>query len=297
MRRPGVSLVELVVALTLFGVVATLMLSVLRGQQRFHVGALEIIQTKQSTHQAVDLLYGELRSASGADIYAISDSSITFRATHGASHICAVDSGRASVTLPPATTTQASGLSAFLTMPRAGDSLLVFDPGDAPTGDDDRWRAHVLTADPGGGVCPLRPIGLATHAGEMASGLAITVGPALTQNILVGSPVRFFRPTRYSLYRSTGADWMLGYSPCVAGTCSVRQPLSGPYLPFVSGGAGGLVFRYFDAHGAPTSDQSRIVRVDVMARARSASILDVAHVRGQRYHDSLALTIALRNRL
>jgi hypothetical protein len=98
------------------------------------------------------------------------------------------------------------------------------------------------------------------------------------------------------LYRSTGADWMLGYSTCVAGTCSVRQPLSGPYLPFASGGAGGLAFRYFDAQGAPTSERWRIVRVDVVARARSASVLDVAHVRGRRYHDSLAATIALRNR-
>jgi prepilin-type N-terminal cleavage/methylation domain-containing protein len=295
-RRPGVSLVELVVALTLFGVVATLMLSVLRGQQRFHVGALEIIQTKRSAHQAVELLYGELRAASGADIYAISDSSITFRATHGASHICAIDSGRASVTLPPATMTPLSGLSAFLTLPRAGDSMLVFDPGDAPTGDDDRWRAHVLTADPGGGLCPLRPFGLAARAADVASGLAISVGPALTESIVVGSPVRFFRPASYSLYRSSGAEWMLGYATCAAGTCSVRQPLSGPYLPFAGGGAGGLVLRYFDADGAPTSDRSRIVRVDVVARARSASVLDVAHIRGQRYHDSLALTIALRNR-
>lgn len=295
-RRSGVSLVELVVALTLFGVVATLILSVLRGQQRFHVGALEIIQTKRSTHQAVDLLYGELRAASGADIYAISDSSITFRATHGASHICAIDSGRASVTLPSATIAQTPGLSSFLAMPRAGDSLLVFDPGDGPTEDDDRWRAHVLTADPAGGTCPLRPFGLAARTAKVASGIAITVAPALTESILVGSPLRFFRPASYSLYRSTGAEWMLGYSTCAAGTCSVRQPLSGPYLPFASGGSGGLVFRYFDAHGAPTSDPSRIVRVDVVARARSASVLDLAHVRRQRYHDSLALSIALRNR-
>jgi hypothetical protein len=40
-----------------------------------------------------------------------------------------------------------------------------------------------------------------------------------------------------------------------------------------------------------------VARVDVVARARSPSVLDVAHVRGQRYQDSLAVTIALRNRL
>ena len=295
-RRPGVTLLELVVALTLFGVVATLMLSVLRGQQRFHVGALQIIDTKRSAHQAVDLLYGELRGASGADLYAISDSSITFRTTHGASAICALDSARTFVTLPPVPMAEGPGFSSFLEIPRGGDSLLVFDPGNASTADDDRWRSHVLTADPGGGLCPLRPFGLATRAAEVARGMGLTVAPPLAATVLLGSPVRFFRPASYSLYRSSGAEWMLGYSTCAAGTCRVRQPLSGPYLPFASGGAGGVAFRYFDALGAPTSDRSRIVRVDVVTRARSASVLDVAHVRGQRYHDSLAVTIALRNR-
>ena len=88
---------------------------------------------------------------------------------------------------------------------------------------------------------------------------------------------------------------MLGYSTCAAGTCTPRQPLSGPYAPAASDGARGVAFAYFDADGAPTSDRSRIARADVVARSRSASILDVGHVRG-RYHDSLAITIALRNR-
>ena len=64
--KPGVTLVELVVALTLFSVVATIMLTMLRGQQRFHAGSLEIIDTKRSIQQAAALLYGELRAASSA---------------------------------------------------------------------------------------------------------------------------------------------------------------------------------------------------------------------------------------
>jgi hypothetical protein len=294
--RPGLTVVELVVALTLFSVVATLMLSIVRDQQRFHVGSLQIIDTKRSAHQAVSLTYGELRAASPTDIYAIRDSSVTFRATHGASAICAVDSSRTSATLPTAVTRQGTRFSTFLAMPRAGDSLLVFDPGDAATADDDSWRPHVLIADPGGGICPLRPFGLATTAAEVAMGLAMGIAPPLSASVVVGSPVRFFRPVSYSLYRSSTGEWMLGYSTCAAGTCRVRQPLSGPYLPFTAGGGGGVAFGYFDAQGASTSDRSRVARVDVMARARSASALDVAHVRGERYQDSLAVTIALRNR-
>jgi type II secretory pathway pseudopilin PulG len=295
--RRGLTVVELVVALTLFGVVATLMLSLVRNQQRFHVGSLQIIDTKRSVDQAVELVYGELRAASGTDIYAIGDSSITFRATHAASAICALDSSRSSATLPTAAALQGVRFSAFLAMPRSGDSLLVFDPGEAATADDDAWRAHVLTADPGGGTCPLRPFGLATRAAEVAMGIGIAVAPPLAASVVVGSPVRFFRPVSYSLYRSSSGEWTLGYATCAAGTCRVRQPLSGPYVPFSAGGAGGIAFRYFDAAGASTTDRARVARVDVVARARSPSVLDVAHVRGQRYQDSLAVTIALRNRL
>ena len=294
LRRTGVTLVELVVALALFGVVAAIMLTVVRQQQQFHVGSLEIIETKRSAQQAIDLLYGELRAVSSADIYAISDSSISFRTTFGTSHVCAIDSGRAAIVLPPVGPARAAPLSTFLTTPRAGDSLLILDPGDAADGTDDRWRPHVLTAAPGGGTCPLRPFGLASSAVETA-GRAITIAPALTEHVVPGSPVRFVRPASYSLYRGTGSVWMLGYSSCAAGTCTTRQPLSGPYLPFATGGAGGVAFRYFDHDGAPTADPSRIARIDVVARARSASALDVGHVRGQRYRDSLAVTISLRN--
>ena len=294
-RPSGVTLVELVVALTLFGVVATVMLTILRGQQRFHTGSLEIIDTRRSVQQAIDLLYGELRATSAADIYSITDSSIAFRSVIGASHLCAIDSTRSSLILPATRSRRLPPLSSFLTLPRAGDSLLIFDPGEAPEPDDDAWHRHVLLADPGSGICPPRPFGLAADAIE-AAGSSIQVAPPLAQTATVGSPIRFFRPASYSLYRGSGATWMLGYSSCDAGTCTARQPLSGPYLPFATGGEGGIAFTYFDIDGAPTPAPARVARIDVVARARSASALDAGHVRGERYRDSLAATIALRNR-
>jgi prepilin-type N-terminal cleavage/methylation domain-containing protein len=294
LRRAGVTLVELVVALTLFGLVATIMLSVLRGQQRFHIGSLEIIDTKRNVHQAAELLYGELRAASSADIYSISDSSISFRTAIGNSHICAIDSARSFITLPSTRTTRAAPLSAFLTLPRLGDSLLVFDSGDTPAADDDRWHPHVISSDRGA-LCPLRPRGVASNATE-AAGIGMTVAPPLAQNVVVGSPVRFFRPASYTLYRGTGSTWMLGYSSCAAGTCTPRQPLSGPYLPFASGGGGGVAFEFVDDQGALTTDRMRVARINVVVRARSPSPVDVGHIRGQRYQDSLAVSVALRNR-
>jgi type II secretory pathway pseudopilin PulG len=283
--------IELVVTLTLLGVVATMILGTLRGQQRFQIGMMEILDAKRSAHHAVDVLYAGLRATSSRDIYAIADSSIALRATHGASYICAIDSGRASITLP--SSADGADLSTFLTMPRAGDSLVVLDSGESPAGDDDRWSAHVLSSDPTGGVCPMRPAGLSKRPD--AQGIAIALLPQLSGTIHVGSPVRFFRATRYSLYRGTGSEWMLGYSTCAAGACSARQPLSGPYLPFRAQGLGGVAFQFFDAPGAPTSDPRGVARIDVVARTRSASRIDAAHLRAEHYYDSAAMTIALRN--
>jgi type II secretory pathway pseudopilin PulG len=284
--------VELVIALTLLGVIATMMLGTLRGQQRFQVGMLQIFDVKRSSQQAVDMLYASLRGASNSDLYAITDSSIAFRATFGASHICAIDSDRSSLTL--ASAADDTGLSTFLATPRAGDSLLIFDPGNSPTPGDDGWSSHTLSANPSGGLCPARPTGLSTRiAGSNA--IAISINPPLGPNSFVGSPVRFFRPTRYSLYRGTGGEWVLGYSTCAAGTCSARQPLTGPYLPFAGGHAGGISFEYFDRQGLPTSNPANVASIHVIARARTASPITAAHLHGEHYTDSTAVMIALRN--
>ncbi len=292
--RSGFTLLELVVALALFTIVATLMLGIVQGQQRFHLGVLEIVDTKRSVRQAVALLYGDVKAASASDIYAISDTSITLRVTRGASYACGIDSTRVALTLPAIARAGTGGLTSILAMPRAGDSILIFDPGETPTPDDDRWHPHTLTADPGSAACPVRPLGIAASDAESA-GIGIAVAPSIPQTVPLGAPIRFFIPARYALYRGT-SGWMLGYSACPRGACGARQPLSGPYLPFAAGTAPGLALRYFDTLSAEMADPRRIARIDVVARARSPSILDVAHVRGQRYQDSLAMTIALRNR-
>jgi hypothetical protein len=269
------------------------MLGVVQGQQRFHVGSLEIIDTKHNVHQAGALLYGALRGVPNVDLTAISDSAVAFRATIGTGFICSIDSSRSSVSLPGLRTGRTAPLSAFLTMPRAGDSLLVFDSG-ADAGDrDDAWQLHVLTVDPRAGICPGRPLGLASDAGD-GSGIILSVAPPLAADVGVGAPVRFFRPANYSLYRS-GSAWMLGLAVCAAGSCTARQPLSGPYLPFAGGGTGGVAFDFRDAGGARARDRAHVIRIGVIARAKSQSVLDVGHVRRQRYQDSLRVTIGLRN--
>ena len=93
-----------------------------------------------------------------------------------------------------------------------------------------------------------------------------------------GSPVRFIRRGRYSLYKASDGKWYLGYRRCNAigaSSCGAIQPLSGDYRGYSSDTTRtGLLFRYFDAAGvalSPGSDPMRLASVRISARALSSA--------------------------
>jgi len=140
--------------------------------------------------------------------------------------------------------------------------------------------------------------------GDAASGAkayAVSLDAPLVAAIRAGSPVRFVRRGRYSLYRASDGDWYLGYRRCNAigaSVCGAIQPLSGPYQPYSSDAdQSGLVFEYFDRTGSdPRAAPLSLARVDVTARAASReSFL----VEGRRWtpNDSAHVSVAVRNRL
>lgn len=282
-------------------------MTVLVRQQRFYTGTSEIIQTKGSARQAIDILSSELRGIStgtrggapnGVDIYAMSDASLTFRSQFGAAILCTIDLARTVITLPPRTMAAQNSLTSFLSDARAGDSVFVFDEGATPGNNDDVWRRVALAADPAVGLCPVAPVGFTASALEAADGIRLTLTDPLPATVVIGAPIRFFRPASYSLYQEAGGEWWLGYFSCPANACTVRQPVSGPYRPYAgAGGASGLAFAYFDSTGALTGDPRLVARIDVVARAQSQYNLDVANTRNRKYQDSLGVSIAVRNRI
>lgn len=305
--RRGITLPEMMVVLVLLGLVVGGLMTVLVRQQRFYTGTSEIIQTKGSARQAIDILSSELRAIStgtrggapnNVDIYAMSDSSLTFRSQFGGSVICTIDPTRTVVTLPPRTMAARNSLTSFLSEAQAGDSVFVFDGGAQQGTLDDRWWRVALASAPTAGVCPVAPVGFTGSQAEAGEGLRIVLTDALAPSVVIGAPIRFFRPASYSLYQEAGGEWWLGYFSCPAGACSVRQPVSGPYRPYDRpGGASGLSFAYFDSTGAATADPRQVARIDVVARSQSQYNLDVANTRNARYQDSLGVSIAVRNRI
>jgi prepilin-type N-terminal cleavage/methylation domain-containing protein len=292
MRRRGVTLAELLVSLVLFGLVATALLQLYRDQQRFHVGLLHVLDTRRSVQQAIELLAGQLRGIASNDVLARSDSAITYRAPLGVSVICAIDSTRTVIALPSRLDPPTAALGGHL-RPRAGDSALIFDPASPTTADDDTWIPVALRDVSSIAPCPLAPAGLARTASQVGSGWALSLSEILPASIDPGAPVWLFHVATLSRYRASSGEWMLGYASCSGGSCSVRQPVSGPYLP---ASARGLEFRFHDADGLESTGANAVARIDVIARSETPAVLDAAHIRRARWRDSLAGSIALRNR-
>ena len=306
-KHRGITLPEMMVVLVLLSLVVGGLMTVLVRQQRFYTGTSEIIQTKGSARQAIDILSSELRGIStgtrggapnNVDIYAMSDSSITFRSQFGASVLCTIDPTRTIVTLPPRTMAAQNALTSFLYDARAGDSVFVFDQGAQQGTADDRWWRVALARDPAVAACPVAPAGFTASAAEAAQGIQIVLTGALAPTVMLGAPVRFYRPASYSLYLGPDGAWWLGYFSCPGNACTPRQPVSGPYRPYAGAGRpNGLTFAYFDSTGVATADPRRVARIDVIARSQSQYNLDVANTRNARYEDSLAVSIAVRNRI
>jgi hypothetical protein len=136
----------------------------------------------------------------------------------------------------------------------------------------------------------------------------VTGGP-VSQYIGVGAPVRIMKQVRYKLYQAADGKWYLGYSDFDVTTLKYDDltPVSGPYEAYASGtgSATGLGFRYYDVDGneitsgASATDRAKIARVDLIARARTATNVRAAGIQGgvdQQYRDSLAVSVMLRNR-
>ena len=92
--RRGLTLVELLAVIVIFGIVAGSIMTLFVRQQRYYAGASEVIDVRGQVREAASLLPIDLRgtSSSGGDIMLISDSAIEFRATYGTAVVCDTNS-------------------------------------------------------------------------------------------------------------------------------------------------------------------------------------------------------------
>lgn len=295
-------MIELAVVLAILGVSGAAMGMLLIRQQRFYRGASELLYAREGVRDALDLLAGDLRGMAVADtVRLLADSAIEMYTAIGSSVLCQAMSGR-EIGLPPVTPVGAT-LTAFATEPDTGD-LALFYRAINGNGSWERHRLGSFAKRALSNTCPASTGFSRTEDDAVGSqGFQATLESSLSGDVRSGTPVRFVRRGRYSLYRSSDGEWYLGYRRCNAlgqSVCGPIQPLSGPYRAYSADhSATGLLFEYFDRDGArltASSSPLELARVDVTARAQSRQWLSVEG-RGFRPADSGTIAIAIRNRL
>src|SRR5690606_8259114 len=89
--RRGVTLIELLITLTILGVLGSVIAQLLINQQRFFQRSVEQTGVRRELRTAMSVLPAELRSlsTSGGDLTSLSPSEMQFRGLIGASIVCA----------------------------------------------------------------------------------------------------------------------------------------------------------------------------------------------------------------
>lgn len=270
--RPGFSLIEMVVVVALVSVLGGAVASALIHQQRFASDTADLMDARTGVRDAIEVMSADIRGSSSADtIRLMADSALELFASIGASTVCRA----VSATTLALADESANGttLTSILLPPDTGDLALIYsDTADASGG---RWRRHRIAAfGTKSGTAGCLPAG-PSH-GE---GFSLTF-QTVAGDVRPGTPIRFIRRGRYSLYRSSDRHWYLGYRRCNAlgaSVCGSIQPVSGPYRPYSTDPEKtGLLLSYFDARGEALRSGGpplSVVRVDITARASSKVLL------------------------
>jgi prepilin-type N-terminal cleavage/methylation domain-containing protein len=253
LRRRGLSLVELLVALSLGGIVLAAAASSMLRQQRGVRWIEGLTGAELQLRPVVHLLTDELSllDAGAGDLAAgqASDSSLQLRAVVAASLAC--DSGAALTLLPE--TGASPPLAGLARPPETGDSAWLYFGALG-------WRARAIV-----GVSRVTtPCAVPTLAAGPAYRLVLDQPP----DAPAGTPVRITRWERWVVYRAGDGRWYVGvrdFSPAT-GRFLAAQPVAGPFLRAARDGAR-TGFRYFDASGgalAPDGTNERdVARVRV----------------------------------
>lgn len=283
MTQQGVSLTELLVALTITGIVTAGALGVVRHvQDASRKEALEI-ERARTLRIAAALLPAELREldAADGDLVAMAPDALTIRAPRALGALCRAPRFE-SIPLRAVLTLRDSPRFGLRDFTPGADSLWIYYEGDAATRADDGWlRASLDSLVPD--LCP------GGHAGVRA---AVGLGPAAGQRLAVGTipagaPVLSFETVTYRLYRSSSdGRWYIGLETGEGGNL---QPILGPVT------RAGLGFTYLDSAGAPTADPARVALIELRVRAATVEPVRMADGRLAATLDSLVAVVALRN--
>jgi len=293
LARRGFTLIELMIAMVLLGLVSTAVYKVLVNNQRLYLAQTQTIDLYQNIRAAAAILPAEFREldAPDGDIKAMTATSLRIRAMRQLAFVCAtpvLGGGIGQIVLTVRQTPIYGTRQTF----QQGDSILVYWEGDPTTRNDDKWLPAQLQKAPDAGFCAdsvvaANPAYLLTLQPQWINDPTVNRAGAISR----GAPVRGFDKVAYELYQAPAPDtsWYLGQrNPAQGGTI---QPMIGPLI-----GANGVTFSYLDSVGTATVDSSKVAQIRIVLRARTASPIRSGGAGKQAYKiDSVDTWVALRN--
>jgi prepilin-type N-terminal cleavage/methylation domain-containing protein len=293
LARRGFTLIELMIAIVLLGIVSAAVYKVLVNNQRIYLAQTQTIDLQQNIRAAAAILPAEFREldAADGDIKAMTATSLRIRAMRELAFVCAdpvLGGGIGQIVLTVRQTPIYGTRQTF----SKNDSILVYWEGNPTTRADDKWLPAQLQQDATPGFCAdsnvaNNPAYLLTLQPQWINDSTLNRPGAITR----GAPVRGFDKVAYELYQAPAPDtsWYLGQrNPASGGTI---QPMIGPLI-----GPNGVTFTYLDSIGVATVDSSKVSQIGIVLRARTASPIRSAGTGVQAYKiDSVVTWVALRN--
>jgi prepilin-type N-terminal cleavage/methylation domain-containing protein len=288
--RRGFTMIELLVALVLLGIVSAAVYRVLVNNQRLYMAQTQRIDLSQNIRAAGSILPAEFREldASEGDITAMTATSISIRAMRWLGFACNLPVlGGALTSVSVVVRGGAPGQPLFFgsrAPDNSKDGVLIYYDGNQNSRLDDFWQAGTITASPNGQNCDD-----GTNGQRLLLNLTpMVLGPNVAGAIPLGAPVRGWEPVNYQLYRPAGdTSWYVGFQPAGA---AGPQPLIGPVL------TNGLTFQYYDINGNVTAVRAQVARIDITVRARTAAAVRAGgQAAAATMVDSVVTSVALRN--
>ena len=259
--RRGFTLVELITAVVLVGIVGTAIYQLLVSNQRLYREQSQRIDVNQAARAAISILPGEIRELNagdpaGSDIILMTGSLLQFKSMRSLYFLCEGPDF-------PLMTLDAEGDP----LTRADDSWLHADVLSATTG----------TACPGGGASLTVKVGGITDPELMA--------------VEGGAPVRGFEVVEVRLYADAlGAQWLGRRRFQKSGSWTAIEPIVGPLS------SGGLQLAYYDSTGAVTATPSNVARISITVESQGTQRVRGTSGQGMDYLlQDLMTHVAIRN--
>lgn len=277
--RRGFTLVEMLVAVVIFGLVAASVSKVFTAQQRLAVSQVEQASVQSSVRSASLIAATELwelaSSPAGiSDIQSFDAGGLTYRAMRSLGLACQISANEVRIRTTP--------LYQYRAIVPYQDSLLLFVDRDPLRSTDDSWLELRITSVTNGSSCGADPA------------IALGINPAIDTSttpltaIIPNAPIRTFEIMELRAVMAGSDNWLGARS--VSGGQVAPVPVAGPVA------ANGVRFVYLDSLGAPTAVPGRIRSVQIGLTGQS--LRQVRTLRSavvQPIQDSLVTTITLRN--